>query len=234
MPSSPAWPRLQMRRKIMPSITGIVPGGEILPRPGCRRHVLPMGSGTTKRPRLPNLASSPLFRREHHDHLTAFHGRFGFDLGDAPGLGFHPLEQPESQILMRHLAAAEAQSDFHLVALLEKPADGFHLDAVIMVVDSRTQLDLLDLDNLLLFPGFRRFFLLQEAEFAIIEDLADRGIGRGNDFDKIKSRFIGRLLGLNNLHDTTVLAFGIDQLNFASVDFTVYTRPVLLRNGGGL
>ena len=79
-----------------------------------------------------------------------------------------------------------------------------------MVVDSRTQLDLLDLDNLLLFPGFGGFFLLQEAEFAIIEDLADRGIGRRNDFDKIKSRFIGRLLGLNNFHDTTVLAFGID------------------------
>ncbi len=127
-----------------------------------------------------------LFRREDHDHLTAFHGRFGFDLGDTQGLGFHPLEQPEPQILMRHLAAAEAQSDFHFVALLEKPADSFHLDAVIMIVDSRTQLDFLDFDNLLLFPGFGGFFLLQEAEFAIIEDLADRGIGRRDDFDKIK------------------------------------------------
>jgi len=59
---------------------------------------------------------------------------------------------------MRHLAAAEAQSDFHLVAFLEKPSHGFHFDAVIMVVDSRAQLDLLDLDNLLLFRASADFF----------------------------------------------------------------------------
>ena len=27
--------------------------------------------------------------------MAAFHGRFGFDLGDTQGLGFHPFEQPE-------------------------------------------------------------------------------------------------------------------------------------------
>ena len=114
------------------------------------------------------------------------------------------------KILVRHFAATKPQCDFHLVAFFEKPADGFHFDVVIMLVDSRTKLDLLDLDDLLFLAGFGGFFLLKKSELAIIENLADRGIGSRDDFDEIKSRVIGGLLGLNRVDDAAVLAFGVN------------------------
>ena len=194
----------------------LVPGSEISapaePNPGSRRAnpCCRLDALRKEKPARAGCPSLRLFWRENHDHLAAFHGRLGLDLGDASGLGFHPFEQAESQFLMRHLAAAKAQSDFHLVAFLEKPAHGFHFDDVIMVVNSRAQFDLLDLDDLLLFPSFRGFFLLQEPELAVIKNFADRGIGRRNNFDEIKSRLIGHLLGLNSLDHAEVFAFGID------------------------
>src|SRR5208337_5227877 len=58
-------------------------------------------------------ASAPvtlsLLGRQDHDHLAAFHRRLGLDLGDRRGLGPDPLQELEADVLMRHLAAAEAQ-----------------------------------------------------------------------------------------------------------------------------
>ena len=75
---------------------------------------------------------------------------------------------------MGHFAAAEAQRHLDLVAFLEEALHGAHLHLVIVIVDHRPQLDLLDLDDLLLLASFGRLLLRLVFVFAVIEDFGDR------------------------------------------------------------
>src|SRR6478672_2549606 len=126
--------------------------------------------------------SAALARRQHHDHLPAFKPWFRFDLGERAGVHLHALEQFVAELLVRHLATAEAKGDFHLVALFEEPLHGAHLHIVIVVVDHRPELDLLNLDDFLFFAGFRRLLLRLKFVFAVIQDLADGRRRVGGDF----------------------------------------------------
>ncbi len=76
-----------------------------------------------------------------------------------------------------------------------------------MVVDAGAKLDLLDLDDLLLLAGFGGFLLLKEAELPIVENLADRRIGGGNDLDEVEACVVGYLLGFQRIDDSSILAF---------------------------
>ena len=98
-----------------------------------------------------------------------------------------------------------------------------------MLVDAGAQLDLLDFDDLLLLARFGGLLLLEKAEFAVIENFADGRLGGRNDLDEVQSGFFGDLLRILDLDDAAVMAFGVDELNFASADFSVDTRPFLLR-----
>jgi hypothetical protein len=61
-----------------------------------------------------------------------------------------PVQQLQPELLVRHLAAAKAQRHLHLVALFEELQHRAHLDLIIMIVGTGTELDFLDLDDLLL------------------------------------------------------------------------------------
>lgn len=87
------------------------------------------------------------------------------------------------ELLVRHLAPAEAQRDLHLVAFLEEALHRAHLHVVVVVVDHRPKFDLLNLDDFLFFASLRRFFLRLEFVLAVIQDLADGGCGIRGDFD---------------------------------------------------
>src|SRR5581483_5928785 len=116
-----------------------------------------------------------LARRKHHDHLAAFELRLLLDLGDRADIAFHAIEQLGAKLLMRHFPPAEAKGYFHLVAFLEEALHGTHLNLVVVIVDHRPELDLLDLDDFLLFAGFSRLLLRLVFVFAVIQDLADGG-----------------------------------------------------------
>ena len=82
---------------------------------------------------------------------------------------------------MRHFATAEAKRDFNLVTFFEEAAHRAHLHLVVVDVDARPQLYLLDLDGLLLLARFGGFLLLLVFVFAVVEDLRDgRARIRGN------------------------------------------------------
>ena len=137
------------------------------------------------------------------------------------------------KILMGHFAATKAKRHLDLVAFFEEAAHGLHFGVVVMVVDAGAKLDLLDLDDLLLLAGFGGFLLLKEAELPVVEDLADRRIGGGDDLDEVEACVVGYLLGFQHRDDPSILAFRVDQLNFTGADFTVDARPVLLRDRWG-
>ncbi len=75
----------------------------------------------------------------------------------------------------------------------KKRRTAFIFDVVVVVVDAGTELDLLDLDDLLLLAGLGGLLLLVEVELAVIEDLADRRIGVRGDLDEIESGVFGQL-----------------------------------------
>ena len=72
----------------------------------------------------------------------------------------HALEQPHAELLVRHLAAAEAQRDLGLVAFFEEADQVAQLDLVVALVGAGTELDFLDLDLLLLELGLVPLLLL--------------------------------------------------------------------------
>ena len=92
---------------------------------------------------------------------------------------------------MRELAATEAHGHFDLVALLDEFEHAAHLNVVVVIVDAGTQLDLLDLDDLLLFARLVAALLLLVFVLAEVENLADRRIGVGRDFDEIEAGLDG-------------------------------------------
>ena len=105
--------------------------------------------------------------------------------------GLDPVEHLQADVLVRHFAAAEAQGDLHLVAFLEEALHGLHLHVVIVIVDAGAKLDFLDLDGLLLLARLGVLLLLKEAEFAVIEDFADRRSRVRRDFDQVETGFFG-------------------------------------------
>src|SRR3546814_15384141 len=78
---------------------------------------------------------------------------------------------------MRHLAAAEAHGHLDLVAFLDEAAGVPHLDVVIVVVDVRTELDLLDIDDLLLLARLVLLLLDLVFVFSVVQNFANRRLG---------------------------------------------------------
>src|SRR5205823_2558932 len=173
----------------------------------------------------------PLFRRQHHDDLSAFEAGLGFDFGDLDRVAFHPLEQLLAQFLMRHLAAAEPKGYLDLVALIEEAPDRLHLHVVIVIVDHGAHLDLLDLDDLLLLAGFGGLLLLLIFELAVIENLAHRRLGIGRQFDEIETGFLGQRQGLAGRYNAAVLSLLVDEADFSSLDAVIDSVSFFL--GGG-
>jgi hypothetical protein len=60
-----------------------------------------------------------------------------------------------------------------------------------VVVDVGPELDLLDLDDLLLLASFVLLLLLLEPELAVVQDLADGGIGVRRDLHQVEPGFLG-------------------------------------------
>ena len=132
---------------------------------------------------------------------------------------------------MGQFAATEAQGHLDLVALLEEAANRLHLGLVVVVVNARAKFDFLHLDDFLALAGLGGLFLLKKAEFAIIEDLADRGRRIGDDFDQIEPGLFRQSKGLFDVLDALILTFLVDQHDLAGADLTIGFGSRFLRNG---
>src|SRR5262245_12518570 len=171
---------------------------------------------------------APLTRRHDHDHLAAFELGLLLDLRDGREVVAHPVEKFGPQVLVRHLAATEAQGNLDLVALFEEALHGAHLHVVVVVIDHRPELDLLDLDHLLLLARLGRLLLLLIFVFAVIEQLADgRGCVRGN-LDEIEAGGLSTGQSLCELNGAAVSTVLVDQMDFAGADLIVDAWPILL------
>eukprot|EP01035_Chromulina_nebulosa_P014088 gene14087-18643_t len=111
-----------------------------------------------------------------------------------------------------------------------------------MVIDVRTHLDLLDLDDLLVLARLGRLLLVGVLQLAEIEDLYDGRDRIGRYFDQIEPGLFGEQQCVVDGNIAAVLAFGVDKLDPGNPDITVGARPILGRrrcfersaNGRGL
>ena len=159
-------------------------------------------------------------------HLVAFLSRRG--LGDRHlGQVFNqPLENPPADLRVRHLAAAEEDRRLHLVAVGEEALDVLPLELVIVLVDLRPELDLLDLDDLLMLlglPGALLFLVLIAPE---VHDAAHRRVGRGCNFHQVEPLLAGDRQRLLRRHDAQLLPGVVDDPHLADPDPFVDPRAV--------
>src|SRR6516164_4305046 len=195
------------KRAAAPSRTALVLriGGFQMSRRGGAKAKLGRGSGSA-RPSWAGVSGIGWFcgrgtrsakarsaRRKDHDHLAAFEARELLDLGGAVELGSHAFQDLHPQLLMHHLAAAEAHGHLDLVAFLEEAGDRSHLHVVVVLVDTGAQLDLLDVDDLLPLARYVLLLLLLILELPGVEDLADRGIGVGRNLDEVEAGIGGHV-----------------------------------------
>ena len=183
-----------------------------------------------------------LARRQHHHHLAAFKLRFRLDLGDGRDFLAHLVQKLHAEFHVRHLAATETQCQLDLVAFLEEAANRLHLGLVVMAVDVRAHLDLLDLDDLLVLARLGRLLLVGVFQLAEIEDLYDGRYRIGRYLNEIEPGLFGEQQCVVDGNIAAVLAFGVDKLDPGNPDVTVGARPILGRrrcfersaNGRGL
>ncbi len=170
-------------------------------------------------------------RRQHHRHLAAFQPRLRLDLRDRRGFFLDAVQELHAEILMRHLTAPEAKRKLYLVAIFKEALGGPHLHVIIMIVDVRAHLDLLDLDDLLLLAGLVGLFLGLILEPPVVHDLADRRRLVRRDLDQVQPRPYGEFKRALNRDGAVVFTLAINQLNFMNADFLVCPRSIL---DGGL
>ena len=177
------------------------------------------------------LAISPFpgsARRQDHHHLAPLHPGLRLDLGHLGGVLLDPVQQPGAELLVGHLAAAEAERDLDLVAFLEEALHRPHLHLIVVVVDHRPELDLLDLDDLLLLAGLGLLFLLLEPVFPVVQDLADRRHGVGRNLDQIETGLRGLAQCVCDGDGSEVGTVLVDQVNLANANVFIDALAVLL------
>src|SRR5205809_1013931 len=137
------------------------------------------------------------------------------------GVAGETLQQTEPQLGPRLLTSPEHDRHLDLVARLEEPLDVALLGAVVVRVDLRAQLDLLD-DRLRLvltrFPGLDRGLVL---ELAVVHELADRWPRSGRDLDQIEVGFLCQLEPVVDRDDPDLLPLRPHEPDFGRTDALV-------------
>ena len=128
----------------------------------------------------------------------------------------------EAIFLVRFLPAFEAQFHSHLHVVAKEADRMSQLDAEIVRVDDRAELDFLHL-SLLTALGFLLFLGLLVTKLSIIHDAADGWDCRGCDLDKIQSFGIGQFQCVAQWHNPELLLLVIDDTDFASANLSVST-----------
>src|SRR4029077_19220830 len=114
--------------------------------------------------------------------------------------------------------------DLDLVAALEEPDDVPLLRGVVMRVDLRAELDLLQTGARLLLPRFLLTDVSLVLELAVVHDPAHRRIGLRRDLDEVQIELPGLTERFACVHHTDLLAVGSDQANLGGSDPLVDPR----------
>jgi hypothetical protein len=175
-----------------------------------------------------------LLRRKQHYHLAAFNARALIDYRHVFQVGFDPIKQLQTKILVSHLAAAEAKRDLGLVAVFEEAAQVAQLDLIVAFLGAGPEFDFLDLDLLLLLARCLLLFLQLEAMLAVIHDPTNGGRRVGIDLYEVELRRFGASNRVIKADYADLLTFLIDEPDAIRLNFTVEPSLVTRRAGTSL
>jgi len=163
-------------------------------------------------------------RPDHHDHVPAVLLRLRLDEAEFLDVAGQPLKQLVPKLRPRLLAAAEHDRHLDLVSLPQEPLDVALLGAVVVRVDLRPDLDLLD-DRLRLvlarLPGLERRLVLELAE---VHELADRRPRGRRHLYEVEVCLLGQPQSVGDRDDPDLLAGWAYEANFRYPDTVVDTR----------
>lgn len=126
-----------------------------------------------------------------------------------------------SEILMRDFAAFENQLDLNTMPLPKKFSGSLNLYINVMLTRAETQTNPLDLDLFLGSSLFAILFILTIEMFAVVHNPAYGRVGLGGNQYKVKTGFLGKLLGFFTSHDPPLLIVLIDKANSWDADTLV-------------
>ena len=98
-----------------------------------------------------------------------------------------------------------------------------------MLINVRTQLDLFDFNDFLLFTGFVCAFLGFIFKFAIIEYFANRWVCMGLDFNKIKAKIFGFTDGVKSIKNPKLFALRVNAAYLWRENRAINSRAVNYR-----
>ena len=157
-------------------------GRSVAGRRACGGSVL-VGCGAPDRLGCAGLAPAarcaPAVRRHHHDHVAAVLLRRGLDEAQLLDVVGQPLQQPEPELRPGLLATAEHDRDLDFVTGLQEPHDVTLLGLVVVRVDLRPKLHLLDDGVRLVASRFASLLGVLVLPLAVVHELADRRPGFG-------------------------------------------------------
>src|SRR5699024_10444334 len=90
-------------------------------------------------PLVDSAVGSLLLGGNNHDHLPPFHFWKGLHGANLFEIGGDTLHQLATEVLMGHLASAEAQGHLALVATFEEAYQVLHLDLIVALVGTRPE-----------------------------------------------------------------------------------------------
>ena len=163
-------------------------------------------------------------RGQHEPHVSAFHPGRHIDLAYSFAIPDDLVQNFPAPVEKGHLAPPEKDSDLYPEAGKEKILDRAHLEIVIMEIDLRSHLHLLDHLSLGLLPGILVSLLLLELELAVIQYPADRRIGLARNLDKIQLTLFSECQCPGRWNNSDLDPLVIDQENFLNPNFFVDAR----------
>src|SRR3954453_6539532 len=157
-------------------------------------------------------------RGHHHDHVAPVLLGLELDVAELLHVLREPLQQAEPELGARLLTAAEHDRDLDLVARFQEPHYVTLLGLVVVRVDLRPELHLLD-DRVHLvtacLTGLLRGLVLV---LAVVHELADRWPGGGCDLDEVEVGLLGQSQCIADGDDADLLTVGTDEPHFRDAD----------------
>src|SRR5579862_755899 len=115
---------------------------------------------------------------------------------------------------MSHLAAFEHDGGFDLIPFFQKRQDMVALHVEVIVGSLGTKLHFLEFNGLLVLLGFVLSLAELIEKFAVINNAANRRIGRRRNLNQIQPLSARHLQGIRRGHDSQLLTFVVNHPDF--------------------
>jgi hypothetical protein len=119
------------------------------------------------------------------------------------------------------LTSPKSQGNLAFIAIVQKAPNIAHLDVVVAVISSGSELDFFDFNHLLLRLRFRGLLLLLVFELAVVHQTTDWGHRSRGNFNQINIQLTGHAQGVSQADNAQGLIFRAGEANLGGHDFTV-------------